>query len=209
MNRSTEITKVIEGFKLGSLGVSRKPKVTDMSDIEPELQPKPAEPSEFDTPVADTVMGSFGPKRKHNVVGRRIDWIVGTTGKPTSDFVTGIRWKESNENKFLMVCYERMAIGTDNYFIEVRGGLNIKLVSKISIANTGSADFRALYTFQASGRKEADQKVHDLAVEITKAGSFGYALATGKLGSGWDAAGGKWQNYIWETARVLTSPYFT
>jgi hypothetical protein len=198
MNKARTLIEILEGFKLGSLGVSHKPKITTTSTDEPEplSSPKVQEPPEEQSGAYET------PQKIPGNIARPV-WSTGTSD---SFFIVGVVWSETKRGfRFQMKCS-----GTGSaYSIAMKGG------RKLSINGRGVAsgvDFRGNCEFSASDNNNAEQYFRRLMAEITIAGSFGYALASGELGKGWRIRnfGGlnTFFTYLWNTSRVNKSPYF-
>jgi hypothetical protein len=88
-NRSLQIIEIIEGFKLGSLGVSKTPKVTSVNEPQPEPQAQQPSGLEPEDGVFD-----FSPDPKN----QRISWSEKVTGV----FRPLLKPKDRNTNGYLV-----------------------------------------------------------------------------------------------------------
>jgi hypothetical protein len=160
MSRAKDIIRLLEGFKLGSLGVSHKPHVTL---LDPSMEKEPV-----------TIV-----KKK---------WMKDIT--ISDSWVDGLRWTESNGYMFFMRC--RKDSGSETAFvIEVDGGPKLQVsFDRHFNGDTKHAIIVASHEFSATDEDEAKNVFKGIGQQVLDAGSFGAALALGKLGNGWEADGG-------------------
>jgi hypothetical protein len=198
MARSHYIIALIEGFKLGSLGVSHKPKVTiEVPAQEPE-EAKPTGPVEIPQDMGYKVIGET--------------W-VDTPKDFTMDWIDAVKWIEktasdSTRYKLFMKCRR---LGSRRYWIDVFGGPKMT-TTFAPIPKAAGFDFEAHCVFKFSSDRAAGLYIRSLMNDISQAGSFGYTLATGQL-----EGKGKWfftilskeKQYLQDTCGISKSEYFS
>jgi hypothetical protein len=190
MKRAIQVIRALEGFKLGSLGVSRKPKVT----VDTE-QPVPTEP------IVDKVKG-----------------YADVSGDPGyKEWIGGYTWSESNGYNFLMVCFvvedNRSTKRLSEYQIKVFGGkgLNVPSIRVSPERFPKDAAFTLEYTFFSKETGDVLDVLIEKMNQVRNWGSFGKALASGGLKSNWrvEDINGVFEGYIWDRANVRKNVYFS
>jgi hypothetical protein len=193
MKRATQIIQILEGFKLGSLGVSRKPKVMPLSTAEPQKQ---QDAEDYPTPK----------KGVHSVI--KVSWIK----SKYSHWIAVAKLTETSGYNFIASCdNDLFSKDKDKYTICFEGGPNIEISfnSKLKMGTVKNSHFMVKYMFTAVDDKAAEQVLREKIAVLEHEMSFGYALASGKLGSGWLAIGRTgFTTYIYATSGVEKSPHF-
>jgi hypothetical protein len=179
MKRSKEISTIIEGFKLGKLGAGKK---------------KFAQEPEKDFSVVR--------QRRPFEQLTRSTWIDDKK-VPMSQWRGGVQWIESSGFKFFMYAQED---SEDRFPIYVVAGPDLKVTFHKGYPDYNKA-VGAVYRLSSSEKKDAKAILTRFFDEIKNSGSFGYALATGKLEKGWRVNPFLTQ-YLFDVAGIKTSPYF-
>jgi hypothetical protein len=185
MSQSQKIIKIIEGFKLGNLGAG-KPRFTE----EPEF------PLEDDSQVEN------------------IKWYR-KTKKSRKEWLGGVSWSETSEisqweNNFFMIF--DMSDDHEYYRLGIYGGgVYLRIQNNGFDMSAQHHSFEIDLDFKAPDDESATKIMKQTMGRIKEAGSFGKALMSGAIGSGWSVyyeEGSYFQDYLLRKSGKNKSPHF-
>jgi hypothetical protein len=159
MNRSQRIVSLLEGFKLGKLGARST------------------------NPVEDSPVAIETDSRVEDIKWYR------KNKKSREGWLGGVSWSEISEasgwyNNFFLVL--DMSEDQQYYRIGVYGGGEyLKIINYGYEVGARHHAFDIEYDFKASDDMTAITKMKAVFGKIKEVGSFGSALASGQIGSGW------------------------
>jgi hypothetical protein len=134
--------------------------------------------------------------------------VVFKTLVPSGQYLPGcksiVTWEESNGYVFVAGMFSV----TKEYQIQILAGRDLKMPSSEIDQSTPLTDeFRLRHDYKFSDADEAVSFFKEILDSIKKAGSFGEALTTGKIGSGWKVFKSGFSEYLNDNKK-LKSPYF-
>lgn len=175
MSKAQRIIIILEGFKLGDLGAGKKNYV---EEPEAPFQGREKRPTD----------------RVHSSTWIDDDEV------DTRTWLGGVKWIEASGFRFYMCCHEQPDEGKCVFYFA--GGINLTVTTIQGDPEVRGTLFDGLLR-QRLGRKAGLVMLRGLMENVKTNGSFGRALAFGKLGMVWKISHQKiFDQYIFETAGV-------
>jgi hypothetical protein len=183
MNRARKTIGILEGFKLGSLGISHKPKVDDTP-----------EPSNMGYVITKKVLEDpdLTPRNLRGWINKAT-WTEKKTGVKGEFFI-------------VTMATDKPPPGAEqNYRISLYGGPDLVVRKRYN----SDAEICFRLDLDATDDDEAGKIFGEIYNKILSEGSFGLALMKGKIKKGWiSPAGYHPENYLEKTTGITKSSSF-